>query len=201
MAVTPNYSWPVPVNTDYVKDGAEAIKDLGDAIDATVFGLPSGAGLTLIKTQTVGTAVTSVTVTGAFSATYDNYKIVMSGGSGSDNSYLDLTLGASTTGYYDSLIWKPYATALTAASNINNSAFAYVGSVFAAQNAYINIDLLSPNAAKFTQVATPFAQQPSAGQGFYGGIHQVATSYTACTIGVVTGTITGGTIAVYGYVK
>ncbi len=34
---TPNYGWPVPTSTDYVKDGATAIEALGDAIDATVF--------------------------------------------------------------------------------------------------------------------------------------------------------------------
>ena len=49
---TPNYGWPVPTSTDYVKDGATAIEALGDAIDATVFGLGSSA-LTLIKTQTL----------------------------------------------------------------------------------------------------------------------------------------------------
>ncbi len=36
---TPNYGWPVPTSTDLVKDGATAIEALGDAIDATVFGL------------------------------------------------------------------------------------------------------------------------------------------------------------------
>jgi hypothetical protein len=39
---TPNYGWPVPTDTDYVKDGAAAIEALGDAIDATVFGLSGG---------------------------------------------------------------------------------------------------------------------------------------------------------------
>jgi hypothetical protein len=34
---TPNYGWPVPTSTDYVKDGATAIEALGDAIDASVF--------------------------------------------------------------------------------------------------------------------------------------------------------------------
>lgn len=33
---TPNYGWPVPTSTDYVKDGAVAIENLGDAIDATI---------------------------------------------------------------------------------------------------------------------------------------------------------------------
>jgi hypothetical protein len=37
---TPLNAWPVPVSTDLVKDGAEAIEDLGDAIDASV-----GSGL------------------------------------------------------------------------------------------------------------------------------------------------------------
>jgi hypothetical protein len=37
MASTPEYGWPTPNNSDYVKDGAEAIRDLGDAIDATVY--------------------------------------------------------------------------------------------------------------------------------------------------------------------
>ena len=67
MAVTPNYSWPVPVNTDLVKDGAEAIKDLGDAIDATVFGLPSGAVVQVLSTTKTDTFSASVTI-GAFSA-------------------------------------------------------------------------------------------------------------------------------------
>lgn len=36
MATSPNYGWTEPNNTDYVKDGAEAMRDLGDAIDTTV---------------------------------------------------------------------------------------------------------------------------------------------------------------------
>jgi hypothetical protein len=36
MASTPIYSWPTPDNTDLVKNGALAIRTLGDAIDTTV---------------------------------------------------------------------------------------------------------------------------------------------------------------------
>jgi len=43
----------------------------------------SASGLTFIKSQTIGSAVSSVTVTGAFSATYDNYLITINGGAGS----------------------------------------------------------------------------------------------------------------------
>jgi hypothetical protein len=38
--------------------------------------LEGAGGLTLIKTETIGTTVASVTVTDAFSATYNAYKIM-----------------------------------------------------------------------------------------------------------------------------
>jgi len=70
---TPNYGWPVPTSTDYVKDGATAIEALGDAIDATVFGLGSSA-LTKIN-KTTFSAVASQAVSSVFSSTYDNYMV------------------------------------------------------------------------------------------------------------------------------
>ena len=36
MATTPNRNWPTPDDTDLVRDGAAAIRALGDAIDGTV---------------------------------------------------------------------------------------------------------------------------------------------------------------------
>ena len=50
----------------------------------------NSVGMWLVKTQTVGTAVSSVTVTGAFSADYDNYLILMSGGTGSDSASISI---------------------------------------------------------------------------------------------------------------
>lgn len=41
MALSPNYSWPEPDDTDLVKDGANAMRNLGDAIDSTVFNIES----------------------------------------------------------------------------------------------------------------------------------------------------------------
>jgi hypothetical protein len=37
MATTPEYGWPTPNDSDYVKNGAEAMRNLGDAIDSTVY--------------------------------------------------------------------------------------------------------------------------------------------------------------------
>lgn len=36
MATSPNYGWQEPDNTAYVKDGALAMRTLGNAIDSTV---------------------------------------------------------------------------------------------------------------------------------------------------------------------
>lgn len=42
MATTPTYSWPTPDDSDLVRDGALAIRDLGDAIDTTVSDIDQG---------------------------------------------------------------------------------------------------------------------------------------------------------------
>ncbi|HEY7821859.1 MAG TPA: hypothetical protein VIG24_03440 [Acidimicrobiia bacterium] len=38
MATTSNFGWTTPDDTDLVRDGAAAIRTLGNAIDATVGG-------------------------------------------------------------------------------------------------------------------------------------------------------------------
>jgi hypothetical protein len=199
MAVTPNYSWPVPVATDLVKDGYAAIADLGDAIDATVYGL--NPGLVLIKTQTIGTAVSSVTVTGAFSATYDNYKIIVAGGSGSVTGDLLLSLGGITTAYYAQLQYNSYgATTPLAASTANSSSWNYAGT-FSTNGIAMNLDVAAPFLSKFKSFEGSYNILATAGgvSGSINGIQASTTSATAFTLTTSTGTLTAGTIRVYGY--
>jgi hypothetical protein len=194
---TPNYGWPVPTSTDYVKDGATAIEALGDAIDATVFGLPSGA-LTLISDTTIGSAVASVTVSGAFSATYENYKIFISGGASSaGNSYLNFKLGAASTGFYNNFNYSGFTSGALASIGINNAAqWGYVGS---ADTAGLNacIELTSPFLSKRTMFTAPQYFNGDAGTSV--GYLNDSNSYTAFTITPSSGTLTGGKIYVYGY--
>ena len=58
------------------------------------------SGLVLISTTTIGTSVSTVTVSNAFSATYDNYKIILSGGVASGSAAITIILGATTSRYY-----------------------------------------------------------------------------------------------------
>lgn len=42
MATTTNFNWPTPNDTDLVKDGASAIRSLGNAIDTSMLDLKGG---------------------------------------------------------------------------------------------------------------------------------------------------------------
>ena len=80
MATTTNYGFEIPDDTDLVKDGALAMRDLGQDVDttlATALNANDYAGLVLVKKQTVGSAVSSVTVTSCFNANFENYKITV----------------------------------------------------------------------------------------------------------------------------
>ena len=156
-------------------------------------------GLWLVKTQTIGTAVSSVAVTNAFSADYENYKIIVSGGVGSGDSNLLLTLGASATTYYWGQPNVPYSTGTVAGAAGNNTTSWRAG--FGSLNALqMNCDLFQPNVAKFTAMQGMIAGVATTGTGSsVGGYHATATAYTDFTITPSTGTITGGTIYVYGY--
>jgi hypothetical protein len=196
MAVTPNYGWPVPVATDYVKDGYEAIADLGDAIDATVFGL-GGGGLALIKTETVGTAVSTVTVTGAFSATYDNYLITYQGGTSSATDAIFMQLGATVTGYYWNIVGNTWSASASNAGGNNASAFSYIGGTSSTNGPNVVVTVQSPFLAKRTVTQSQYVE--TSGGYTSNGMLNNTTSYTAFTLAPNTGTITGGTIRVYGY--
>lgn len=201
MAVTPNYSWPIPVATDYVKDGWDAIADLGNAIDSTVFGLGT-SGCVLVKTQTIGTAVSSVTVTGAFNTTYDNYKIIINGAVSSATTNIGFQLGSTTTGYYAGGTDVNYGTAGVAGLNNNNSALFSFAGYSTVDNLALSAEVQNPFLSKLTTFST--ARTPNttgAGSGFYGGYQNSTTSFTSFVIIPGSGTITGGTIYVYGYKK
>jgi hypothetical protein len=199
--VTPNYSWPVPTSTDLVKDGATSIEALGDAIDATVFGLPASS-LVLIKTQTIGTAVASVNVTSAFSATYVNYKILVTdGGVGSSTQELNLKLGATTTGYYYGRTGTTFAGAGATGAGANVSSFANI-TQSSAVGISCNIELQNPFLAKETIVSAQHINLNTNGSAAWnGGYLANTTSYTDFTLTPASGTLTGGVIYVYGYKK
>ena len=161
----------------------------------------SAVGLWLVKTQTVGTAVASVAVTGAFSTDYDNYKIVYSDGVLSTSNSISLILGATVAGYSNVLIYATYAGG--AATTIGNAAAAnwsFMGYGNTNSVAF-NVELYQPFQTKNTFVSSNHIQHATLVGGVNNGVLNNSTSYTGFTITPGGGTMTGGTIRVYGYRK
>jgi len=165
----------------------------GDTLPASDL---NAIGLWLVKTQTIGTGVSSVVVTGAFSADYDNYLITVSGGVGSANLGLDIQFGATVSGYKSSFLFTFYSATVGAIGTSSGTAIAYVGGgTTSSLSGYITVQ--NPFLAEETFV------QATSTTGVYSGnaTGQLpnTTSYTGFTLVSAGGTITGGTIRVYGY--
>ena len=160
----------------------------------------SASGLTLVSATTIGTGVTSVTVSSAFSATYDAYKIIVSGGTASTENTLRLTLGATATGYYAGYARTSFSTSAVTGNADNNAAsFTSIGSLGANGN-QANFDLIDPFAAKNTYFYSwMIGPNPASLTGTGSGYLANTTSYTAFTLTAAAGNLTGGTIRVYGY--
>jgi hypothetical protein len=201
MAQTTNYNFEIPDDTDLVKDGALAMRDLGQDVDTQLFTALGGdyPGLRLVKKQTIGTGVSSVQVTDAFSATYDAYKIIITGGAGSaDDQNMNFKIGSSTTAYSNNLIFTTY-TSTTVTGAVQNNINAYIDFVgdVAINGLSANFDVVNPFLSKWTFVNGRLIRSTLAGT--FNGIHKVASSFTDFTIGSLGATMTGGTIYVYGY--
>lgn len=162
-------------------------------------GTANPPGLELVKTQTIGSAVSTVTVTGAFSTTYDVYKIVLSGGSTSAICNWRLQLGATTSGYYFSGRYNDYSGAGSGISQGANVASWQVGNG-STGGSYLNMEITNPNVADETTFQAMYADVLTNGsQNLTAGFLNNTTQYTDFTIFPSTGTATGGTIRVYGY--
>jgi hypothetical protein len=159
-------------------------------------------GLDLIKTQTIGTAVSSVTVNDAFSEAYDAYKITISGGVGSTSQNIGLRLGSTSTGYYMGGVDVIYSTSVVTGVTANNQAsFLFTGSMNTTGISF-NAELQSPFLTTRTSLGS-FRPSLSTAQGAitFTGFLNNATSYTDFTLIPGAGNMTGGVIRVYGYRK
>jgi hypothetical protein len=164
----------------------------------------NAVGLWLVKSQTVGTGVSSVTVTGAFSADYDNYKVIYTNGAGSTLADLRVTIGGiSSNVYFGSM----FGTALTTSAFIglgflSQTSWLYCGF---ATTGYTMLDatIYSPFISGKNKMISCAWTYNNSGGGYsmFNGEIANTSSMTSLTITPSAGTLTGGTIAVYGYKK
>jgi hypothetical protein len=200
MATTTlNYGWPVPTSTDLVKDGATAIEALGDAIDATVFA--SASALVKISTTTFS-AVSSQSINNVFSATYNNYLILLNGVTSANPDFLfrlrvSSTDASGATDYVRPglLNNKNTTTILNGGGADSSSGYLGFGATaeFALTSTFFNPFLTKPTLNLYQNYGNEF-------QNWGGNSHKLSTSYTGITFFPSTGTMTGS-VTIYGFTK
>ena len=224
---TPNYGWTVPTSTDLVKDGATAIETLGDAIDASLVDLRGGTtgqvlkkasatqmdfewgsagGLTLINTTSFS-GVASQSVNDVFSATYENYRIVLTGivASGGEQN-LSFRVRVSGTDLTTSTYIYSEQSLGANGSSYNNTSTSATSIVLGriGQTGYSSIffDVAQPFLANRTTTNSASASDGTTTffKGNGAGLVANTTSYTGFTFFPTGSTITG-TVSVYGYNK
>ena len=161
--------------------------------------LQENSGLSYIKSQTIGSAVSSVTVTSAFSADFDNYKILVNDFQPTAATQFVLTLNGITTNYSFQLNYGSFNSTASALGSTGGSQWEYVTGTVANQKNSSDIDLYSPFLSSQKRIRSVYIDNTVGGQMF--GFNSNTTSCTAFTLTLGSGTMTGGTIAVYGYRK
>jgi hypothetical protein len=156
-------------------------------------------GLWLVKSQTVGTTVASVTVTDAFPSDFTSFRVVYSGGVGSTLQTMQFLLGSSTTTYNNILVYSNFATPATPVSAGGQNQGQFEGVGYATTNyTAVSFDVHNPNIARYTTIANGSWVFDS-GAGTFNGVHKTSTAYTSFILRPNSGTLTGGKINVYGY--
>ena len=205
MPTTSNYGWTIPADTDLVKDGALAIRTLGNAIDTTAASTFANS-ITLLNSTTFS-SVASQSVNDVFSATYSNYLILVKAScssatqlslrmrvSGSDLTSSSYMFGGSYVSFSASTVSGEFSNTTSAGFNILD---------VDGNPGYARIQMFDPFATEQTGVIYDqvFNSGGSRNAGYweaFSGLTTVTTSYTGFTLLPAAGNITG-TVRTYGF--
>ncbi len=160
----------------------------------------ANAGLVYVTSATVGTGVSSVTVSNCFNATYDAYRIVATNvNSGGTGNSAGLQLTGLTTGYYASIVYTLWASSTVVGSNDNNTSLWNFAGSYSSDGLVLCCDIINPFLARPTILAN--GTYASHLGGPVNGKQTSSTSVTGFTVSTPLNTMTGGQITVYGYRK
>ena len=181
-----------------------AIKTFSDGVSLPASDINTyltNSGLVYVTSVTAGSAVSSLTVSNCFSATYDNYRIVIGGGVASTGTNMNFQLTSITGSVYNTAgVFVSFGSATVTGSG----GAAATTAIYAPGDANMHsacFDITSP----FLAVKKGLLSNGVSGSSMYTFSSYInsTTSSTGFTISPATGgsTITGGTVSVYGYRK
>ena len=187
---------PTEADLSYLQDTNSV-----EVYDGSAWTAVGAGGLVHISRTTIGTAVSSVAITNCFSADYDSYLMVIQGGAGSTNISLQAVIGGTASGYRWAGWYSEFLNSVLAAQRGAGIAYFPVGK---ASTAGINgrVVINSPFLNEYTTYISEYHIILTSGDTSYiAGYGPDSSSDTDITISTNTGTITGGTIDIYGYAK
>jgi len=165
----------------------------GDTLPASDL---NAIGRWLVKSQTVGSGVSSVAITNCFNSDFRNYRVTFEGGIQSGSNLALQLQFANTVNHFANMRYDPWSgTAGTLPTFAQN--FAYFGLSTTLGSFSLSFDVFGPNLAEFTKYSGMFVGNDYFGQG--GGVYGLNTQLTGFTIIFPGFTNTGGIVKVYGY--
>ena len=204
--------WQEPTGTTAATvDSSGNVSLSGDlSVSGSVTSTGNPQGLTIIRTVSIGSAVTTVDVTGVFSNTYDRYLIAYNVESASQQTQFSAKLISGTTVdsstvYAMQLVYHAFSSAtISAAQSTSYNRFVWLGGMkggsgsswHSGMGQFTIMNPYKSNSYTFCETSSYGTQ--SAG-GHASGIHQTQASYDGFQLSADIGTVTGGTITVYGY--
>jgi len=172
-------------------------------VTGTITSTGNPQGLTFIKSVTIGSGVTSVTVTDAFSATFENYKVLTNIENASANNDVYFRLGGVSTNTYDRTRQLLFVASSTPGYGAETAQTAgWWGVNRTGEGSDTTTEIFRPYIAKPTTVKSEAFYKDIAGQmqfRLHASIQRGDLSHTSLTLLVSSGTMSGGTIRVYGY--
>ena len=164
----------------------------------------ANSGLVYVSSTTIGSAVASVTVSNCFSATYDDYFVTVDGVSGSAGAAMGFRC-VTSGGADNASNWKgnTFYIGTGSAGGLTNANDTAAASAFCggidSNAASLTFNVQGPYATNRTQLNYGNADDTywRVGNYYLGN----ATSYVSMKLLPNAGTITGGTITVYGFRK
>jgi hypothetical protein len=169
----------------------------GDVLTAS--DLNASSGLVFIKSQTIGTGVSSVTVSNVFSSTFYNYRVLLSSILTTAVTPIRMTVGTGATTYFFNRLttFVNDPTGLSNSTNGYNIGYIEVGVGGTSQQGFVSLDIYAPAIARRTGFSGTF--YGSGYNGFANAEHGLNAAHTYFTLTLGSGVFNGGEIYVYGY--
>jgi hypothetical protein len=156
-------------------------------------------GLTLIKQETIGTSVATLSLTNVFSSQFDNYLITANGGTAASTGLIGIQI-PGVTGYKMTFLYTNFNNSPSAIGGTGFTTIEYGGTIDSSNGISMELSVGSPNLEKATTFFANNAGNSSGYLGFTSARLSNTSQYTAINL-IFSSAVTGGTVCVYGYRK